>query len=97
MRACVQYLLHYGTDAQKQKYLPKLATGECIGAIAMTEPGAGSDLQGMKTAAVQKTAGGDYVLNGSKTYITNGGESALERVGFSASKSSCASQPWPTL
>lgn len=66
------YILNYGTDAQKAKYLPKLASGEWIGAIAMTEPGAGSDLQGMKTTALQREPGGDYVLNGSKTYITNG-------------------------
>jgi long-chain-acyl-CoA dehydrogenase len=64
------YVLHYGTEEQKQKYLPKMASGECITAIAMTEPGAGSDLQGMRTTA---TKDGDYyILNGSKTYITNG-------------------------
>jgi len=66
------YILHYGTEAQKQKYLPKLAKGEWIGAIAMTEPAAGRDLQGMKSTAVQSTPGGDYILNGSKTFITNG-------------------------
>jgi alkylation response protein AidB-like acyl-CoA dehydrogenase len=64
------YLLHYGTDAQKEKYLPKLASGELIGAIAMTEPAAGSDLQGVKTTAVRD--GDDFVINGSKTFITNG-------------------------
>ncbi|HEY0974302.1 MAG TPA: acyl-CoA dehydrogenase family protein [Solimonas sp.] len=64
------YILHLGTEAQKQKYLPKMATGECIGAIGMTEPGTGSDLQGIKTNA---TLDGDhYVINGSKTFITNG-------------------------
>jgi alkylation response protein AidB-like acyl-CoA dehydrogenase len=69
------YVLHYGTEEQKQKYLPKMASGECITAIAMTEPGAGSDLQGMRTTA---TKDGDcYVLNGSKTYITNGGHSDM--------------------
>ena len=65
------YLLHYGTDAQKAKYLPLLATGEMVGAIAMSEPAAGSDLQGLKTTAL-KQADGCYLLNGSKTFITNG-------------------------
>ena len=64
------YLLHYGTEAQKQKYLPKLASGEMISAIAMSEPAAGSDLQGVKTKAIRN--GDHYVLNGSKTFITNG-------------------------
>jgi acyl-CoA dehydrogenase len=64
------YVLHYGTDEQKARWLPRLATGELVGAIAMTEPGAGSDLQGVKTTAVKK--GDHYVLNGSKTFITNG-------------------------
>jgi acyl-CoA dehydrogenase len=54
----------------KHKYLPKLISGEWIGAIAMTEPGAGSDLQGMRTTAV--VDGDDYIINGSKTFITNG-------------------------
>src|SRR3546814_13405775 len=64
------YILHLGSEAKKKKYLPKMASGECIGAIGMTEPGAGSDLQGMKTSA---TPDGDgFVLNGSKTFITNG-------------------------
>jgi acyl-CoA dehydrogenase len=72
------YLLHYGTEAQKQKYLPKLATGEMVGAIAMSEPAAGSDLQGVKTTAIWHAgpsgseADGHYVINGSKTFITNG-------------------------
>ena len=64
------YLLRYGTPAQKQKYLPPLARGELIGAIAMTEPSAGSDLQGIKATAVLE--GNHYRLNGSKTFITNG-------------------------
>ena len=67
---CAPYLVHYGTDAQKQKYLPKFTTGEMISAIAMTEPGAGSDLAGMQCTA--KKDGDYYVINGSKTYITNG-------------------------
>jgi alkylation response protein AidB-like acyl-CoA dehydrogenase len=65
------YILQYGTEAQKRKYLPKLASGEMIGAIAMSEPAAGSDLQGIKSTAI-KQADGSYLLNGSKTFITNG-------------------------
>ncbi|TWO66004.1 acyl-CoA dehydrogenase [Caenimonas sedimenti] len=65
------YILHYGTEEQKQKYLPQLASGEMVGAIAMSEPAAGSDLQGIKSTAIQQ-ADGSYVLNGSKTFITNG-------------------------
>jgi acyl-CoA dehydrogenase len=64
------YLLAYGSEALKRKYLPKMASGEMIGAIAMSEPGAGSDLQGVKTTALKK--GNGYVVNGSKTFITNG-------------------------
>jgi acyl-CoA dehydrogenase len=64
------YILHYGTEEQKKRWLPKLATGELVGAIAMTEPGTGSDLQGVRATAVKK--GNRYVLNGSKTFITNG-------------------------
>jgi acyl-CoA dehydrogenase len=64
------YLLAYGAAALKKKYLPKMASGEMIGAIAMSEPAAGSDLQGVKTTALRK--GGSYLLNGSKTFITNG-------------------------
>ena len=65
------YLLHYGTEAQRQNYLPRLASGELVGAIAMSEPAAGSDLQGVKATAI-KQADGSYLLNGSKTFITNG-------------------------
>ncbi|NML47252.1 acyl-CoA dehydrogenase [Ramlibacter sp. G-1-2-2] len=64
------YILSHGTEAQKRKYLPRLASGELVGAIAMTEPGAGSDLQGVRTRAVKQ--GGHYVVNGSKTFISNG-------------------------
>ena len=64
------YINNFGTHDQKAKYLPKLASGEMIGAIAMTEPGTGSDLQAVKTTAVLD--GDDYVLNGSKIFITNG-------------------------
>ena len=65
------YIERYGTEAQKARYLPKMASGEMIGAIAMSEPAAGSDLQGIKTTALQQ-ADGSYLLNGSKTFITNG-------------------------
>jgi acyl-CoA dehydrogenase len=64
------YIFHYGTQEQKQRWLPRLCTGELVGAIAMTEPGAGSDLQGIKSSA--KVVGNQYVINGSKTFITNG-------------------------
>ena len=65
------YLLHYGTDEQKMRFLPRLASGALVGAIAMSEPAAGSDLQGIQTTAA-KQADGSYLLNGSKTFITNG-------------------------
>ncbi len=64
------YLLNHGTEAQKQHYLPRLARGELVGAIAMTEPGAGSDLQGIRTRA--QLQGDHYVVNGAKTFISNG-------------------------
>lgn len=64
------YILHYGSEEQKKKWLPKLASGELIGAIAMTEPGAGSDLLGIRTRADRD--GNHYRINGSKTFITNG-------------------------
>jgi acyl-CoA dehydrogenase len=64
------YLLNLGTEAQKKKYLPKLASGEMIAAIAMSEPGAGSDLKGIRTTAVRD--GDAYAINGSKTFISNG-------------------------
>jgi acyl-CoA dehydrogenase len=64
------YILRYGTEEQKKRWLPKLATGELIGAIAMSEPGIGSDLQAVRTTAIKK--GNGYLLNGSKTFITNG-------------------------
>jgi long-chain-acyl-CoA dehydrogenase len=64
------YILHYGTEEQRRRWLPGLITGELVGAIAMSEPGAGSDLQGVRTTA--KRSGNGYVLNGSKTFITNG-------------------------
>ncbi|MET0597921.1 MAG: acyl-CoA dehydrogenase family protein [Mesorhizobium sp.] len=64
------YILHYGSEEQKRAWLPKMASGELIGAIAMTEPGAGSDLQNVRTRAERD--GNQYRINGSKTFITNG-------------------------
>lgn len=64
-------ILYFGTEEQKKHYLPKLASGECLGAFAVTEPGAGSDVASMKTTA--KKDGDNYILNGSKVFITNGG------------------------
>lgn len=64
-------LIKHGSEEQKKKYLPKLATGKAIGAFAMTEPNAGSDVGSMTTSAVKK--GDDYIINGTKTFITNGG------------------------
>jgi len=64
------YVLNYGTEEQKSRWLPRMARGELIGAIAMTEPGAGSDLNGIRTRAVRE--GDEYVVNGSKIFITNG-------------------------
>lgn len=64
------YILHLGSQQQKETYLPAMCAGEKISAIAMTEPGAGSDLQGIRTTAVR--AEGGWILNGAKTYITNG-------------------------
>ena len=64
------YVLNHGSEAQKQRWLPRMARGELVGAIAMTEPGAGSDLKGIRTRAVR--SGADYVVNGSKIFITNG-------------------------
>ncbi|HKY57907.1 MAG TPA: acyl-CoA dehydrogenase family protein [Aeromicrobium sp.] len=64
------YILAYGSEAQKNEWLPKLASGEAVGAIAMTEPGTGSDLQGIRTKAIRE--GEEYVVNGAKTFITNG-------------------------
>jgi len=64
------YVLNHGTEVQKLDWLPRMATGELVGAIAMTEPGAGSDLQAIRTRAVH--VGDEYVINGSKTFISNG-------------------------
>jgi len=64
------YILHYGSEEQKRRWLPRMASGEMVAAIAMTEPGAGSDLQGVRTRA--EKSGNHYVLNGQKTFISNG-------------------------
>jgi acyl-CoA dehydrogenase len=69
------YVLAYGSEAQKRTWLPRMARGELVGAIAMSEPAAGSDLQGIQTTA--RRDGDHYVINGSKTFITNGGHASL--------------------
>ncbi len=66
----IPYLVHFGSEEQKRKWLPKCASGELVTAIAMTEPGTGSDLQSIKTSA--RLDGNEYVINGQKTFITNG-------------------------
>ncbi|KAF2415231.1 acyl-CoA dehydrogenase [Microbacterium sp. B35-04] len=66
----VPYIVHMGTQEQKEKWLPRMATGEVLGALAMTEPGAGSDLRGIKTTA--KRVEGGYIVNGAKTFISSG-------------------------
>ncbi|MFI6573293.1 acyl-CoA dehydrogenase family protein [Nocardia fluminea] len=69
------YILAYGTEEQKKQWLPKMASGEVVGAIAMTEPGTGSDLQAVKAKAIRD--GDEYIINGSKTFITNGAQADL--------------------
>lgn len=66
----LDYIVEYGTEAQKQTWIPRMVSGEIITAIAMTEPGTGSDLQAIRATAIRD--GDDYIINGSKTYITNG-------------------------
>ena len=72
---CANYILNHGTEEQKRRWLPRMATGELIGAIAMTEPAAGSDLRGIRTHAVRE--GAVYRINGSKIFITNGSLATL--------------------
>ena len=69
------YITAYGTEEQRARWLPQLASGEMVAAIAMTEPGTGSDLQAVKTTAIAD--GNEYCINGSKTFITNGGSADL--------------------
>ncbi|HEY9394113.1 MAG TPA: acyl-CoA dehydrogenase family protein [Nocardioides sp.] len=69
------YLVAYGTEEQKQEWLPKMASGEVVAAVAMTEPGTGSDLQSITTKAIRD--GDDYVVNGAKTFITNGNQADM--------------------
>lgn len=69
------YVLHYGSEAIKRHWLPRMARGEAIGSLGMTEPGAGSDVQGIKTTAIRD--GDDFVINGQKVFITNGGNCDL--------------------
>ncbi|TJY65342.1 acyl-CoA dehydrogenase [Sinimarinibacterium sp. CAU 1509] len=69
------YILNYGTEAQKKAWLPKLASGKLVSAIAMTEPGTGSDLQSVRTTAIAD--GDDYIINGQKVFITNGQQAGL--------------------
>ncbi|GAA0629419.1 acyl-CoA dehydrogenase family protein [Sporichthya brevicatena] len=72
---CAHYIEAYGTEEQKQRWLPGMASGDLVAAIAMTEPGCGSDLKALRTTAIQD--GDEYVINGSKTFITNGGQADL--------------------
>merc|ERR1719228_329710 len=67
---CMPYLTHYGTVEQHEQYIPRMTAGECVASVGMTEPDAGSDLQGIRTNA--KRDGDDWIINGSKIYITNG-------------------------
>jgi acyl-CoA dehydrogenase len=73
------YIVAYGTEEQKQRWLPRMVSGELIGVIAMSEPGIGSDLRGMRTTArqVSDDQGDGYIVNGQKTFITNGGNAGL--------------------
>ena len=71
---CVDPIQTFGTDAQKAKYLPDLCSGKKLGAFGLTEPGAGTDAQGQQTKAVFDEATNEWVLNGSKCFITNGKE-----------------------
>jgi acyl-CoA dehydrogenase len=84
------YILNYGSEAQKKKWLPAMAEGELVGAIAMTEPSAGSDLQAIKTTA--RRDGDDYILNGSKTFITNGWHASLVCVAAKTDSKAVASK-----
>ena len=69
------YILSYGSEEQRQRWLPRLASGELVGAVGLTEPQSGSDLQGLRTTA--RRDGDSYMINGSKTFITNGWQAGL--------------------
>ena len=84
------YLNNFGNEEQKTTWLPKMATGEAVGAIAMTEPGTGSDLQAIRTTAVEE--GDDYIVNGSKIFITNGYLCDIAVVAVKTGKSENAAQ-----
>lgn len=84
------YLNNFGNEQQKTTWLPKMATGEAVGAIAMTEPGTGSDLQAIRTTAVEE--GDDYIVNGSKIFITNGYLCDIAVVAVKTGKSENAAQ-----
>src|SRR3954469_21057604 len=77
----VAYLiLQHGTEEQKQRYLPRMATGEVRGAFSMSEPGCGSDVSAIKTRAVRDDASGEWTINGQKMWLTNGGSANLVAV-----------------
>ena len=69
------YILDYASEAQKREWIPRMALGELVGAVAITEPGAGSDVKGIRTTA--RRSGEHYVINGSKTFVTNGWHAGL--------------------
>src|SRR2546428_3576278 len=69
------YILDYASEAQKREWIPRMALGELVGAVAITEPGAGSDVKGIRTTA--RRSGEHYVINGSKTFVTNGRQAGL--------------------
>jgi acyl-CoA dehydrogenase len=85
-----QYLLHYGSEEQRKKWLPPMARGKLVAAIAMTEPSAGSDLQAIKTTA--RREGNEYVLNGSKTFVTNGSHAGIVCVAAKTDSKSAAAK-----
>ena len=85
------YILNYGSEEQKRAWLPRMAKGEVITAIAMTEPGTGSDLQAIRTTALRQ--GNELVLNGQKTFITNGGIADLVVVAAKTDTSAGAKRP----
>ena len=87
---CVNPIYDFGTEAQKRKYLPRLCSGEWLGAFGLTEPGAGTDAGGVKTMAVLDERGENYILNGSKIFITNAGEAEIYLIIAVAALALCA-------